>query len=101
MRKIFPSASDIAFAAKYHVPTHTVYTPYLVLNHPAGRTIANPTFSSGQYSAASRLNFEIRNATHIQDSNYRCQLAAITNGVEFWLQDVTTEGDGQLAPLHW
>ncbi len=117
MQKIFPSASDVAFSADKRVTPHTVYTPYLVLDHPAGTTITNPDFipnpnaprpqqrqaSLALQHAAPRLRFEIRDAVHLQGDDYQCELAAFEGGhrVAFWRKDIRTEGAGQLSPLKW
>lgn len=102
MLKIFPSASDIAFSAKKGVARHTVYTTYLALRHPAGRVIANPDFNGGAFAQqAPLLRFEIRDAAHVQNRDYGCELAAFEGNDEFWRKDVVTEGDGQFSPLTW
>ena len=101
MLKIFPSASDIAFSAKKRVARHTVYTTYVVLDHPAGRTIANPDFGQRAWTEAPHLRFEIRDAVHVKDRDYKCELGAFANDVEFWTKDVITEGDGSLSNLKW
>jgi hypothetical protein len=101
MLKIFPSASDIAFSAKKGVARHTVYTTYLVLSHPAGTTIANPDFNQGAWTHTPRLRFEIRDAAHVQDRDYKCELAAFADNYEFWKKDIVTEGDGPLSSLKW
>jgi hypothetical protein len=107
MQKIFPSASDVAFSAKKGVKRHTVYTPYLVLRlGPKGPiAIANPTptpaVSPKLLEGAPRLRFEIRDAHHIKAKNYGCTLAAFEGNIEFWTQDIRTEGDQQLSPIKW
>jgi hypothetical protein len=101
MLKIFPSASDVAFSAKKGVTRHTVYTPYLVLAHPAGRTIANPDFAGGALQQAARLRFEIRNAVHVRNRDYGCELVAFADNVGFWSQDIVTDGDGAMSTLKW
>lgn len=101
MQKIFPSASDVAFAARKGVKTHTVYTPYLVLDHAAGKVVANPNFNQGTMAAASRLRFEIRNACHVQGQDYGCELAAFVGDAQFWTKRIVTQGDGQFSPLKW
>lgn len=99
MQKIFPSASDVAFAAKKGIKTHTVYTPYLVIDHQVGRAIANPI--GGRFADAPRLSFEIRSAVHLQDKDYGCQLIAMADGDTFWTKDIATQGDGQFSALTW
>lgn len=101
MQKIFPSASDVAFSARKGVKRHLVYTPYLVLDHTAGKVVANPNFNRGTMAGAPRLRFEIRNAVHVQDQDYGCELAAFKGNAEFWKKDVVTNGDGQFSPLNW
>ncbi len=102
MQKIFLSASDVAFATNKGIKTHTVYTPYVVLDYKAlGKTILNPNVFDGRFERAARLSFEIRRAVHLQDMNYGCELAAIADGAAFWTQDITTEGAGPLSALHW
>ncbi|MGH4026503.1 MAG: hypothetical protein ACRDRV_18155 [Pseudonocardiaceae bacterium] len=97
MQKIFPSASDVAFAAKKGIKTHTVYTPYRVIDHSEGRAIANPDGDAED----PLLSFEIRRAVHLQEKDYGCQLVAMKNGDAFWTKDIATKGDGQFSALTW
>lgn len=101
MQKIFPSASDVAFAARKGVRSHTVYTPYLVLDHPTGRAVTNPQFGNQERPTAPRLRFEIHDASPVPATHddYACMLVAFEGASEFWRRHISTQGAGQFSPL--
>ncbi|MBZ2196148.1 hypothetical protein [Occultella gossypii] len=104
MQKIFPSASDVAFAADNGIKRHEVFTPYLVLDHPAGRAITNPFFTAGlRFRDAPRLSFEIQDASRISPggSDYRCHLVVRGGAAVFAQMDIRTQGAGQFGALVW
>jgi hypothetical protein len=86
MMKIFPSPSDVEYAAKRGVSPHTVYTTYLVLSPDAGTTIANPNVEQGGWAQAARLRFEIWRAERVkgEEYKYKCELVAFADDVQFW-----------------
>jgi len=101
--KIFPSAPDIKFSAEKNLARHTVYTTYAVLNHATGvKYIINPTLGGGQFNAAPRLNFLIRNARKAADGiNFTCQMDALEGTNVIWTRNVTTNGTGMFGLLRW
>jgi hypothetical protein len=105
MLKIFPSASDVAFASRKGIANHRVYPPYKVLTHPTGTVITNPKFSGLQPTAPS-LRFEILNARPdrggtAQVLQFLCDMVAFANDVELWTHSVTAVGDGPFGNLRW
>jgi hypothetical protein len=100
--KIFPSASDIEFAADQNVPLHRVYTPYAVVQGNGVDYVANPDIRGGQFRAAPRLVFVILGARPAPDgANYTCTLEAKSGATTLWSSVVTTEGTGQFGLLRW
>lgn len=83
--KTFPSTMDIEFVAKHGIASHSVYTPYKVIDFdaPVGRVIANPDFGKEKVTGpvgvdvnaltasmteqAGRLWFELSNAQRLKD----------------------------------
>ncbi len=100
MLKVFPSASDVAFAARQGLDQHTVYTPYAYTNTPEEQ-VGNPDSDIGN---GPRLSFDIRNASQEGQSDiFSCTLVAKAGDREFW-QQANVRADvsaGQLGTLDW
>jgi hypothetical protein len=80
MLKIFPSGSDVDFAAKRHVSPHTVYTTYRVDDQ--GTEVGNPTSA---LAGGPQLSFEIVNAAMTGNPNISiCTMHALADGAIFW-----------------
>ncbi len=103
MQKIFPSASDIAFAANKNVRSHHVYTPYAVASKDSRRIITNPDAEGGKYRGAPRLKFKIKDAHQVsaEDGVYTCRLLVIAGEDTFDQMQVKTNGAGQFGALVW
>jgi hypothetical protein len=82
--KVFPSAGDLAFCVGQELAIHTVFTPYVVVRHPAGGIwIANHDANPG-FAGAPRLKFLITNVVEPMPNRFRFTLAAYEGNVAIW-----------------
>ena len=88
--KVFPSAGDLAFCIAQELATHTVFTPYVVVRHPAGAIWIANYDTQPAFAGAPRLKFQILQAVEPVPNRFRCTLVAYEGNVAFWRRDNIT-----------
>lgn len=89
---VFPSCGDFAFAAAANLAVHTVYTPYVVAQRQAGRTILNPNAPG---AGAACLSFRLQGVRWINEGHYEATIIASAGTQEFWTKPrVAVHGGG-------